>query len=132
MIRRRRGLAMLDLSAFDAEAPPMTQAFSAIVATRAPEEAERRRPRCPAIQRVTIGDVLTTATGGLVEWLNDRKNRRAIPHRMEQCGYVQVRNDTAKSGLWVVNGNRQVIYALRTLLPSARIAAARALVARKQ
>jgi hypothetical protein len=44
-------------------------------------------------------------------WLRDRKNRRLIPHRMEQCGYVPVRNDGAKDGLWKVGGVRQVIYA---------------------
>lgn len=31
---------------------------------------------------ITVTDVLTTATGCLAEWLNDRRNRRAIPHRM--------------------------------------------------
>ena len=44
-------------------------------------------------------------------WITDRKNRRAIPHRLEKCGYVPVRNEAAKDGLWVLDGSRQVIYA---------------------
>ena len=35
-----------------------------------------------------------------------------------------LRNQDAKDGLWVVNGKRQVIYVMKTLLPSARSAAA--------
>jgi hypothetical protein len=45
-------------------------------------------------------------------WLTDRKNRRAIPHRLENVGYAPIRNDDAKDGLWKVAGARQVIYAL--------------------
>jgi hypothetical protein len=51
------------------------------------------------------------ARGSFEAWLLDRKNRRVIPHRMEKAGYVPVRNEAAKSGLWVVRGARQVIYA---------------------
>jgi hypothetical protein len=47
--------------------------------------------------------------------MRDHKNRRAIPHRMESCGYVPVRNDTAKDGLWKINNARQAIYAKREL-----------------
>ena len=28
----------------------------------------------------------------------NRKNRRAIPHRLERCGYVSVRNPESKDG----------------------------------
>ena len=54
-------------------------------------------------------------------WIKDRKNRRAIPHRLEKCGYVQVRNDAAKDGLWVINGSRQVVYAKSELSISDRL-----------
>ena len=50
-----------------------------------------------------------------------------IPYRMEQCGYVPIRNDAAKSGLWKINGTRQVIYAKDTLPIRDRLAAARRL-----
>ena len=45
------------------------------------------------------------------DWLRERKNRRMIPHRFEQCGYVPVRNDGREDGLYVVNGKRQAVYA---------------------
>jgi hypothetical protein len=60
-------------------------------------------------------------------WIKDRKNRRSIPHRMEQCGYVRVRNDTNKEGIWKVNGSRQVIYAKSILSVRDRFLAARKL-----
>ena len=67
------------------------------------------------------------AVGDILDWLADRKNRRVIPYRLEQCGYVPVRNDMAESGLWTVRGKRQVIYAKQSLAPRDRHAAARAL-----
>jgi hypothetical protein len=55
----------------------------------------------------------TSATFG--EWLNDRKNRRMIPHRMEDAGYSPFRNDGTKDGFFKINGHRTVIYALAGL-----------------
>jgi hypothetical protein len=43
-------------------------------------------------------------------WLKDRRNRRQIPHRMEGCGYVPVRNADAEDGLWKLMGRRQAVY----------------------
>jgi hypothetical protein len=45
------------------------------------------------------------------EWLRDRKNNRILPHRLEKCGYVAVRNDTEGSGRWKIGGKRQTVYA---------------------
>jgi hypothetical protein len=59
--------------------------------------------------------------------MSERKNRRAIPHRLEKCGYVPVRNDDAKDGLWKVDGTRQVIYAKSALTTGERLKAAREL-----
>jgi hypothetical protein len=60
--------------------------------------------------------------------LIDRKNRRAIPHRVERCGYTQVQNpDRPADGLWKLQGKRQVIYAKVNLPECDRIRAARAL-----
>ena len=107
-------LASIDLSAFDPKAPPpKTEAFWAIVdASRAPEDAELAdvldilgNP-----DAVTLVKVQATATGGFQDWLCDRRNRRQIPHRFEQCGYVPVRNDARRDRLWVINGRRQVVY----------------------
>jgi Family of unknown function (DUF5906) len=64
------------------------------------------------------------APGTFAHWLGDRRNRRMIPHRFEQCGYSPVRNDGAKDGLWKVNGARQVIYALSSLSVRVQLAAA--------
>jgi hypothetical protein len=51
---------------------------------------------------VTLGQIRSHAEGDFLDWLNDRKNRRAIPHRLETVGYVPVRNDDAKDGLWKI------------------------------
>jgi hypothetical protein len=72
--------------------------------------------------------VLRDATGELGDWLRDRKNRRTIPYRLEQCGYVPIRNDAAKSGLWVIGDTRQVIYAKSELAIRDRLRAAKALL----
>ena len=119
---------------FDPKAPPpKTPAFWDIVdANRAPEDAELadildklgnagRHHADPHQQPRPRGDFET--------WIKDRKNRRAIPHRLEKCGYVPVRNDTADDGLWKLNGKRQVIYARSTLPLAAQLKAARQLTA---
>jgi Family of unknown function (DUF5906) len=136
-------LAGLDLSGFDPKAPPpKTEAFWAIVdAGRAPEESELAdvldelgNPDAVTLTRVLDkAEALTPLAkkkdgqplpGTFAHWLGDRKNRRAIPHRMERCGYVPVRNDMAKDGLWKINGARQVIYARVALSIKDRMQAA--------
>src|SRR5262245_45854012 len=76
---------------------------------------------------VTLTDVKANAAGGFLDWLQEHKNRRAIPHRMESAGYVPVRNDTADDGLWKIGGKRQVVYAKAELSLRERFAAARRL-----
>jgi hypothetical protein len=77
---------------------------------------------------VTLAAIRNVTTGSFAEWLGDRKNRRAIPHRLEECGYVPVRNPDAEGGLWVINGKRQAIYTKATLAPGERVNKARELV----
>jgi hypothetical protein len=124
-------LAELDISAFDAKAPPpKTPAFWAIVdANRAPEDAELADvlDKMGNPYAVTLAEITNMAGGEFREWITDRKNRRAIPHRMEKCHYVPVRNDAADDGLWKIRDARQVIYAKNTLSIRDRIAAARRL-----
>jgi hypothetical protein len=151
-------LANLDLTDFDPKAPPpKTEAFWDIVnANRAPEDAELAdvldamsedkdadgEPIPPVA--FTLAAVLDKATerapkddngepkrGTFAHWLADRKNRRQIPHRFENCGFAPVRNDAAKDGLWKVDGARQVIYARADLEPRQRFAAAEAVRGRK-
>jgi hypothetical protein len=130
-------LAELDLSSFNPKAPPpKTAAFwFAVDTNRAPEESELAdildELGNPAA--VTVAQIRGKAdytSGGFGDWLEDRKNRRAIPHRMENCGYTAVRNDVDKcDGQWRVGGKRQTVFALVTLSPKARFAAVAALKA---
>lgn len=128
-----------DIRDFDPKAPPpKTTAFWSIVNSNRPsEEAELR----DAIERLGTPEALTlqdllgcvalgsngVASNGLYDWLNDRKNRRVIPHRLNDCGYVSVQNPDAKDGLWKIAGRRQVVYSKVELAPTDQIRAARGL-----
>jgi hypothetical protein len=121
-------LAQLDLSGFDAKAPPAkTTAFWEIVdASRAPEDAELADGLDgidnPSV--ITLSRLIDRASDGFAEWLRDRRNRRQIPHRLEAAGYSPVRNPHADDGLWKVAGRRQAIYAKSTLSVRERLSAA--------
>jgi hypothetical protein len=124
-------LHAVDLTCFDAKAPPpKTAAFWAIVeAGKAPEDAEladtiEKLGNPPA---VTLRLLVRTASPGLRMWLDDRRNRRTIPHRLEAAGYTTVRNGTAADGMFVVDGRRQAIYARLELPVTDRNAAATAI-----
>jgi hypothetical protein len=121
-------LAHVDLSGFDAKAPPpKTQAFWEIVdSSRAPEDAEMA-DAIDALGKpnvVTLGAILPKVLPEFGDWLRDRKNRRKIPHRLDECGYVPVRNPTASDGYWVVNRKRVPVYAKRELCLRDQITAA--------
>jgi Family of unknown function (DUF5906)/Bifunctional DNA primase/polymerase, N-terminal len=126
-------LAGLDLTSFDAKAPPpKTPAFWEIVdANNASEEAEINdvldrmgRPAATTLDHIKSAAMMSPAGADLTIWLNDRKNRKAIPHRLEKCGYVRVRNEDAADGLWRLNDKRQAIYAKDDLTPNDRLKAA--------
>jgi Family of unknown function (DUF5906) len=125
-------LANLDISTFDPKAPPpKTAAFWDIVdASRAPEDAELADvlDSLSNPDAVTLQQIANYATGEFQIWIRERKNRRIIPHRMEKCDYVSVRNDAAKDGLWKIHKARQVIYAKKSLSIRDRFAAASKLV----
>jgi Bifunctional DNA primase/polymerase, N-terminal/Primase C terminal 2 (PriCT-2) len=128
-------LLSVDLSDFDPKAPPRKTAAFWIVADagRSPEDAELADV-IDALGRpdaLTIGEITKECgDGSFLEWLEDRKNRRAIPHRLKRCGYVPVRNDDADDGLWSINGKRQVIYVAQALPVQMRFIAAHALQAK--
>ena len=61
------------------------------------------------------------------KWLEDRRNRRSVPHRLESLGYTAVRNPTADDGMWRIDGRRQVIYAKVDLPVPERLRAAQEL-----
>jgi hypothetical protein len=121
-------LASVDLSSFNSKAPPpKTPAFWAIVdANRAGEDAEL----ADALDLLgnpdatTINRVKTVADPGFVLWLNERKNRRGIPYRFENCGYVPVRNEAAEDGQWKIGATRQTIYGKAELSIRDRLEAA--------
>lgn len=128
-------LRALDLSDFNAKAPPpKTPAFWDIVsANSTPEDAELAdaldqlgRPEATTIASLA----LATADENFRLFLTDRRNSRKIPHRLEQCGYVAVRNTAATDGLFKVGGKRCAIYARHDLTPRDQMAAANRLVGR--
>jgi hypothetical protein len=127
-------LAELDLSDFNPKAPPpKTAAFWEIVdANRAPEDAELADvlDNLNSPRAVTIDRISNAAAGDFQMWIKDRKNRRKIPHRLEKCGYVQVRNDGANDGLWKINGARQAVYGRTDLSIRDRMQAATDLTSR--
>lgn len=136
-------LAGLNLTDFNPKSPPpKTAVFWQMVETnRTPEDAEladvldkMERP-----DAVTIAQIANKARelgaqhvhdGDFFSFLTDRKNRRAIPHRMEECGYIPVRNEARKDGIWTVGESRQVIYANLQLTAQERYRAALELVRR--
>jgi hypothetical protein len=123
-------LARRDLKNFDPCAVPRaTAAFEEIVnANLSPEDAdladaldELGEPKI-----VTLALILEKSTvAAALEWLLAPKSRRSIPHRLERCGYVAVRNpEAASNGLWRINGRRQTLYGKSSLTPEQRQAAA--------
>jgi hypothetical protein len=114
-------LAELDLSGFDPKAPPpKTYAFWDVVnASRAPEDAELADVLDdlgnPAV--VTLTEIINKAPYEFQEYLKNRKNRRTIPHRLEDCGYTAFYNDDANDGLWRINDKRRRLRQGRTLNP---------------
>jgi hypothetical protein len=134
-------LTELDISDFDPMAPPpKTAAWEEIVnVNRAPEDAEladvidalgKPDPNDPTTtlppNALTVPDLIASATGDISEWLMNRGNRRAIPHRLARCGYVVAPNpDRRKDGLWKCDGRRQAVYARANLSANERLAAAK-------
>ncbi|MGO9267669.1 MAG: primase-helicase family protein [Candidatus Binataceae bacterium] len=125
-------LKTLDLSGFDPKAPPpKTAAFHEIVdANRSPEDAELADviDILGDPQALTLAMLVQKADDSFREWLQDRRNNRQIPHRLESVGYVRVRNEAAESGLFVIMGKRQAVYAHKLLSVRDQIAAAHQLV----
>jgi hypothetical protein len=121
-------LREFELAGFNPKAPPpQTPAFWEIVDSgRAPEDAEMG----DTLDRLGNPDAVTlrhlaanAASEEFSEWLNDRKNSRQIPHRLEQCGYVAVRNEAADDGRWKLSGKRQTVYAKKALSIKERVIA---------
>jgi hypothetical protein len=129
-----------DLSHFDPKAPPpRTPAFYDMVDSHQPTEDaeladvidELTKPPGAVRPRIfTLAMLLARATGGLLTFLSDRRNRKVINRRLEHLGYVAVRNPDPADGYWVIDKKRQVIYADKTLSLRERVDEARALTSR--
>jgi hypothetical protein len=121
-------LSQLDLSAFDAKAPPeKTAAFWAIVDANRPSEDAEIADALDQMGRpaaTTLIGIAANAEPKFADWLRDKSSARKIPHRLEAVGYVPVRSEGPQDGLWVINGKRQVIYARKELTIRERFAAA--------
>jgi hypothetical protein len=78
---------------------------------------------------VTVASLIEKANPETADWLLDRRNRRALPHRLERCGYTSVRNPDASDGRWRVGtqGKKQIVYAHNDQTTDQQMAAARKL-----
>jgi Family of unknown function (DUF5906) len=145
-------LRAVDLAEFDPNAPPpKTEWFWSIVdAGRALEESELSTlldsmslcpdeaewPDAVTLAQLVVAEQKRSGAwdeenrdrNSFASWLEDRKNRRVIPHRMEAVGYVQVRNDGAKDGYWPLGSGRTVIYAKQQLSRKDQLIAAKRLL----
>lgn len=125
-------LSHFDLSGFNPKEPPeKTDAFWEIVNTgRAPEDADMADAieELQSPDAVTIDMVAEAADADFYDWLNDRRNRRKIPHRFETAGYVPVHSETTSDGRWKVRGKNVMIYAKRDVAKRDRIKAAQNLI----
>lgn len=121
-----------DLADFNPKAPPpKTPGWWAVVdAGRSPEDAELADAldKLQEPEAVTLRDLANVATHDFANWLTDRRNARQVPHRLEDAGYVPVRNPDAKDGRWRVGGKKQAVYARRDLSVRDRITAAQRIV----
>ena len=126
-------LRALDLTGFDAKAPPpKTPTFWSIVqSSEAPESSELRdvietlgNPRAVTLSMLIEG-AARLQLWSLEGELSDRKNRRTIPHMLERVHYVPVRNPHVPSdGAFRIAGRRQVVYAQQELSLAEQIRAA--------
>lgn len=116
------------LDHFNPKAPPPKTAawWSVVDAGRAPEDAEMADllERLQHPQAVTVEELSTVAQGTFKDWLEERRNRRKIPHRLESAGYVKVLNPDQHTGRWKIDGKNTTVYARRDLSVQERIAAA--------
>jgi len=123
-------LTTLDISDFDAKATPhKTDAFYDIVdANAAPESNELTNLLAgmgnPDALTMTQLQAAALQDHEFYRWLTDRANFKRIKHRLEDCGYENIRNDIAADGRWEVAGRRIAVYARAMLSTRDKLAAA--------
>lgn len=123
----------LDLSKFDAKAPPpKTAAWHAIVnANVAPEDNDLAalvevlsRPVVIHVQML-VDAASNRRMQDVVANLTDRAQKRRIPHWLERVGYTLVPNPDSKDGVWKSGGKRLTLYGHRDYSVGERISHAR-------
>jgi hypothetical protein len=125
-------LQKVDLSSFDAKAPPTkTAAWRAIVESNVDPDgvaiadalADENGIRMPI---GTVDEIIAAIESSknfeLASTLRERKNRRKIPHLLEMAGYEQCRNPATSDGRWWISGKNETFYGDRNLTPAERIA----------
>ncbi|MEX3811738.1 primase-helicase family protein [Paraburkholderia sp. BR13439] len=125
-----------DLSGFDPKGPPLKTAgfWTMVQASESPERGEMRDlidalGNPPALTPThLIEGAMRQNLRDLEAELIDRKNRRAMPYKLERAGYVAVRNPDAVDGYFAIAGRRQSVYALGSLTVSEQIRAAQRLI----
>jgi Family of unknown function (DUF5906)/RepB DNA-primase from phage plasmid len=130
-------LANLDLSEFNAKAPPPKTAgwHMVVAAGLAPESGDladviEALGKLPALTLPMIR-ARTPADSQLRASFEDAKLRRAIPKRLAEAGYIAVTNPDSREsgGRWRMPGGKTTIYARQELGENERLAAARSLSA---
>ena len=127
-------LATLDISAFNAKAPPLkTPAFWEIVQSARSAESADVDDALDALGRpdaITLA-MLEHSPGATHEfraWLGDRKNGVKIAHRMTDAGYAPIRNPDANDGQWRIGGKRRSVYGKRAVSKVDQLTLAAAMV----
>lgn len=114
-------LKTLDISKFDAKAPPKkTDAFYTMVDAGTPEKTDDIADALDAVGQpdaVTVEQLELVGDPTLQEWFADIKNAKSVHYRMEASGYVAMRSPHAKDGRWVVLGRRKKVYVRDSLPP---------------
>jgi hypothetical protein len=127
-------LANLDLSAFNAKAPPpKTAGWHMVVAAGfAPESGDLSDAiealGSPAALTLPMIKEKTLPGSQLRLSFEDVKLRKAIPKRLGEAGYIAVPNPDSRDGRWRMPSGKTMIYARRELRECERLAAARDLV----
>lgn len=125
-------LAGVDLSAFNAKAPPpKTKGWHAIVAAGMAPETGDLADIIEALQRpavVTLHTIRrhTTPESALRMVFDDARQRKNIPKRLRDCGYIEVANpDSPSNGRWSTVTGKMKIYGRQDLTEGERLNAAR-------
>lgn len=124
-------LRALDVSGFrHADPPPLTDLFHEIVDQSTPLEVTWLSEIIDDMGRPAVFILLSLtnrAQGEVKTWLENPATRKIVGHRLEDCGYIRVRNHSNSLGLWRVDGRYQMIYGRKDLDESTRQSSARSL-----